>query len=198
MHELSPLITALARHRPRRQPLRRHLQRAAVAVILRETRQGGEVLLIERAQRAGDPWSGHMALPGGRLERADRASGSTAARRETAEEIGLALDSTHGVGRLSDRLTLDHRRRGALVLSPFVYRYDNETCLYLNHEIADTCWVALADLDEPGRRGTLSWRIGPVALPMPCHPCDHRRVIWGLTLQILDELLRIADRGRLR
>ena len=26
------------------------------------------VLLIRRAERAGDPWSGHMALPGGRRE----------------------------------------------------------------------------------------------------------------------------------
>ena len=31
--------------------------RAAVALMLRDLRQGPEVLFIERARRSGDPWS---------------------------------------------------------------------------------------------------------------------------------------------
>ncbi|HII81785.1 MAG TPA: NUDIX domain-containing protein, partial [Ferroplasma sp.] len=37
---------------------------AAVALIL----NGNKFLLIKRADQEGDPWSGHMALPGGHRE----------------------------------------------------------------------------------------------------------------------------------
>jgi len=35
---------------------------AAIALVLLEVDANLEVLLIERAERSGDPWSGHMAL----------------------------------------------------------------------------------------------------------------------------------------
>lgn len=188
MHELAPLIDALAGYRPRRRHLRRTLKRAAVAVILRESRQGAEVLLVQRARRAGDPWSGDMALPGGRVGAADEASASHAACRETFEEIGLRITRRKGVGRLSDRLTLDHRRRAPMIVSPFVYRAPDTFSLRLNHEIADTRWLPLGELAEPARRGTLHWPIAGLRLPMPYHECGPDQRLWGLTLLILDEL----------
>ena len=43
------------------------LRRAAVALILRDPGDASlEFLLIKRADYEGDPWSGHVALPGGR------------------------------------------------------------------------------------------------------------------------------------
>lgn len=195
MHELAPLTAALADHRPKRRRLRRYVKRAAVAVILRETRQGVEVLLVQRARRTGDPWSGDMALPGGRVDAVDDASASTAACRETREEIGLAIDRGHGIGRLSDRLTLDHRRRAPMVVSPFVYRSPARLRLCLNHEIAATCWVPLAWLDEPAHRATLHWHIGRLTLPMPCYDCGDGRRLWGLTLRMLDELITLSQPG---
>src|ERR1700682_285931 len=42
--------------------------RAAVAAVLRAGTTGPEILFIERAKREGDPWSGHMAFPGGRRD----------------------------------------------------------------------------------------------------------------------------------
>ena len=41
--------------------------RAAVAIVLRQGDPGLEFLLIKRAEREGDPWSGQVALPGGHL-----------------------------------------------------------------------------------------------------------------------------------
>ena len=195
MHELAPIVAALNAHQPRRLRLRRRFQRAAVAVIVRESRQGAEVLLVERAHHPGDPWSGDMALPGGRIDALDEASASTAACRETGEETGLTITRANGIGRLSDRMTLNHRRRAPMIVSPFVYQLADNPQIRLNHEIAGTRWLALAWLDEPTHRVTLRWRIGPVTLPMPCYHCDARQRLWGLTLSILDEFMRVARRN---
>ena len=63
--------------------------RAAVALVLRPGAGGaGDVLLIERAEKDGDPWSGHMALPGGRQDR--RRSGSPVHRRARDPRRGRA------------------------------------------------------------------------------------------------------------
>ncbi|NNL85157.1 MAG: NUDIX domain-containing protein, partial [Myxococcales bacterium] len=59
-------------------------------MIFRENSAHTEVLFIERARHPDDPWSGHMALPGGRLDPVD-ASLRAAAERETREEVGVEL-----------------------------------------------------------------------------------------------------------
>ena len=68
--------------------------RAAVAMIFREVEDEPEILLIRRADREGDPWSGHIAFPGGRVDPTDISTQATA-ERETLEEIGLDLQK-HG------------------------------------------------------------------------------------------------------
>ena len=192
MHELAPITRALAGYPARRLRFRRHLKRAAVAVILRESRQGAEVLLALRAHRQGDPWSGDMAFPGGRVDAVDEASASRAACRETGEEVGLHITRAHGIGRLNDRLTLDHRRRAPMVVSPFVYRLEQRIEPVLNHEIAATRWLALAWLDEPANRRTMRWHVGRLSVPMPCYDCGDGQRLWGLTLAMLDELGSLA------
>src|SRR6266581_316587 len=76
--------------------------RAAVAVVLREGAEGAELIVIHRSHRRGDPWSGHMALPGGRQDAADRDLVATVTR-ETREEVGVDLER-HGelLGNLDD------------------------------------------------------------------------------------------------
>ena len=188
MHELAPITRTLADYRARRLRFRRYLKRAAVAVILRDSGQGAQVLLALRAHREGDPWSGDMAFPGGRVDAADEASASRAACRETQEEVGLRITREHGIGRLNDRLTLDHRRRAPMVVSPFVYRLEQRITPVLNHEIAATRWLSLAWLNEPANRQTMRWRVGRLGVPMPCYDCGDGQRLWGLTLAMLDEL----------
>lgn len=85
---LQLIETRLADHKPGRRVWRRLMQRSAVAMIL-QVREGElHILMIKRAEREGDPWSGHMAFPGGRMDKAD-AHGFAVAVRETEEEIGL-------------------------------------------------------------------------------------------------------------
>src|SRR5215216_6649740 len=66
------------------------LRLAAVALVLREGLEGPELLVIKRSEAEHDHWSGHLALPGGRVEPEDESLLATAAR-ETLEEVGLDL-----------------------------------------------------------------------------------------------------------
>ncbi|MBK6959862.1 MAG: NUDIX domain-containing protein [Gammaproteobacteria bacterium] len=75
---------------------------AAVAMILADGEDDLEVCFIRRAERAGDPWSGQVAFPGGRAGRDDR-NAHDVAERETWEEIGLSLAADHRIGPLPIR-----------------------------------------------------------------------------------------------
>jgi 8-oxo-dGTP pyrophosphatase MutT (NUDIX family) len=68
------------------------LRQAAVALVLREGLEGPELLVIKRSETERDHWSGHLALPGGRVEAEDESLLATAVR-ETREEVGLDLDA---------------------------------------------------------------------------------------------------------
>ena len=73
---------SLQRHKGWRTPGRRWMAQASTALVLQLRDQQPHMLLIQRAQRQGDPWSGHMALPGGRKDRQDP-NGLATAIRET-------------------------------------------------------------------------------------------------------------------
>ena len=75
---------------------------AAVALIAVSSGADLELLIIRRAERLGDPWSGQMALPGGRRETVDSSLRETA-MRETAEEIGVDLGREAMLGQLDDQ-----------------------------------------------------------------------------------------------
>ena len=94
----------LGDHKPGKARLRRLKTRSAVAMIL-QVRDGElQILMIKRAERVGDPWSGHMAFPGGRMDKSD-ANGYAVAVRETAEEVGLSLGPEDGVSLLVPNLS---------------------------------------------------------------------------------------------
>ena len=164
------------------------LRRAAVAMVLRGGTAAPEVLFIERAERSGDPWSGHMAFPGGRKDRADRNTLATA-KRETREEI--ALDADHHarlVGRLSDIATQPRLRSAPMIITPYVFRLHSLPELVPNHEVAGIVWVPLAFLAERANREKMRWAPNGVPIELPCYLYGEHR-IWGLSLMMLDEML---------
>lgn len=188
---LATIKDQLARHRALRLPGRRQLIRAAVAVVLCEQEGDLSVLLVQRAQRDGDPWSGHMAFPGGRLDASDPGGGG-AACREAYEETGLVLKQADRVGRLHDRVTRAHRQPLPMVVSPFVYALEKMPSDWqLNYEVDKTVWVPLAYLADHSNREKMTWRVGPVPLKLPCYHYQGYH-IWGLTLLMLDELMRLT------
>ena len=159
---------------------------AAIALILLELDATLELLLIERATREGDPWSGHMALPGGHRDPTDGDLGVTA-ERETLEEVGLDLRA-HGerVGRLSDSTPV---RGVPLAVRPYVYLLAQRPQLTLSAEVRKALWVPVAPLLNGERLTTHSFSRGDQRFDFPAWDVDGHRV-WGLTYRVLDEFFR--------
>lgn len=193
MIALSEAVNRLARHSPRKWPGRRGMQRAAVALLLAEGARGLEVMMIRRAEHPDDPWSGHMAFPGGRMDPGDDASAYACALRETEEETGIALPvAARCVGRLSDLQASGSGRLLPLIITPFVFAAPAPPPAAPDErEVAEVVWVPLALFTEPGRRGSMEWQFEGRQWQLPCYFHEGRR-IWGLSLQMLDELVKVV------
>ena len=159
--------------------------RSAVAVVLRDARPGLETLLIRRAERAGDPWSGHMAFPGGRAG-PDEPLLDTAVR-ETAEEVGL--DLSRGAALLGGLDEIQAVGRGlalGLSIQPFVFGLSGAPGpLRLSHEVASAHWLPLAELLDPASLAPFPYEHEGVLLDLPSRRVGGL-VIWGLTFRMLE------------
>ena len=165
--------------------------RAAVAALLRRgaTNDQPEILFIKRAERPGDPWSGHMAFPGGRRQATDATLVQTATR-ETLEEIGLDLEAgARVVGRLPDVAPYS-RMEHPLTVSAFVFVLERAPRLVLNAEVAEAIWAPLEPVlrGEPATR--FRWKRDGMDLDLPALDVSGH-VVWGLTYRMV-ELLREA------
>lgn len=175
---------------PRRAEPGTYTAEAAVSLLLRPSLEGLEFLAIKRAEHEGDPWSGHMALPGGRRESADASLWMTAVR-ETIEEVGVDLTR---VGRLLGRLNdvaPRTRRIPAIAIAPFVVAVGSEVVAQTSSEVERALWLPLGVVMDEEHRGHLTLEIMPER-EFPTIEYDGH-VIWGLTLSILsqfEELLR--------
>ena len=185
------IATRLARHQPRKLPWRRQCRRAAVSIILDACGDGASpaALMISRAERHGDPWSGHMAFPGGTVDRSDRHVYATALR-ELHEEVGIEAGVLRYLGRLSDVITRPHRGWGMLAVTPFVFALEREVPLLPNHEVGQTLWIPLRWLADEEQRSILRWKLKGRDLQLPCYHYQDK-CIWGLSLAMLDELLEV-------
>lgn len=188
----SQLVEATQAYRPKKKWYRGMVKRSAVAIIIRESTDGLETLMIKRAEREGDPWSGHMAFPGGLSDHRDRNNLHTA-RRETLEEIGLSTEQhTQCLGRLSDVLARRHRGKKPMVVTPYLFTIDEVPNLRLNHEVADVLWVPLRFLADRSNRETMQWQMRRMNWTLPCYFFQQQK-IWGLSLMMLDELLTMLE-----
>lgn len=164
-------------------------RRASVALLLRDGQGAIETLFIHRAEHPLDPWSGHMAFPGGRAE--DGESPLETAVREAREEIGLDLSGSELLGAL-DELRPSLRQPLDLAIAPFVFRVPTDSRITLNHEVNAACWFSLDDLLSGRHVSTYDFSDGGRALRLPCFRIDER-VIWGLTYRMFGDF---ADRLR--
>jgi 8-oxo-dGTP pyrophosphatase MutT (NUDIX family) len=191
---LAEIKRALSSHQPRRIILEGMMKQAAVAAILREQNGITELLFIRRAEHPKDPWSGHMAFPGGRVDQEDK-NAFAAAKRETLEELALDLDLfANPIGELSHVLAMAHGKPLPMVILPYVFELvarDVDPALVPSDEVQESIWVPLSFLEDQKNRSTLTWSLaGTIPFTLPCYRYEGR-TIWGLTLSMIDELLAL-------
>jgi len=163
------------------------LMETAVALILTPGDRGLEALFIRRAERADDPWSGHIALPGGRREPEDADRLATAVR-ETREEVGLELPADALLGSLDD-LHPSSPRLPPLVIRPYVFGFESRPEARVSEEVAGVIWLPLAELQACAGRSLVQIRGIPTEVDgFNCGDV----VIWGLTYRILSGFLKLA------
>ncbi len=172
---------------------------AAVALLLRPaagvraaaTGEPAEVLFIKRAERRGDPWSGHIALPGGRPEPGD-AGLLDVALRETLEEVGIDVRRAGRVlGRLGTVEPLSVRLP-PIDVTPFVAVVPAGAAARPDRgEVVDAFWLSLAALRESGASEVVTRVIRGQRRQWPAYPSP-AGPIWGITHRILTELLARA------
>lgn len=168
---------------------------ASVALILR-ARDPLELLLIKRATSERDPWSGHMALPGGRRDDSDTDPVATA-RRETMEEVAVDLAGVGTpLGRL-DEVRPSSIRLPRLSISPFVFGVSGDVqASVASREVDQLFWVSVDRLRAAGTRSSIT-------IPLPGGPRDFPSFevegehVWGLTYRILEQFLEVYQEGEL-
>lgn len=190
---LGALRTALSAVRPAPAPPR-DLE-AAVALLVRPG-SDLDVLLIRRAHHDQDPWSGHVALPGGRRDPDDGDLAATA-RRETLEEVGLDLDRIGmSLGRLEAVIPAS-RRLPSLSITPYVFAVEPGHELTLAPaEVDAAVWVPLAALRDERAAGEILIEIEGGSHRFPALTYEDY-VVWGLTLRVLHHFLDVVRAAHL-
>lgn len=160
--------------------------RAAVAAVLRQGQPeaGPEVLLIRRAEHDDDPWSGHMAFPGGRRDEGDTDLFYTV-WRETREEVGLDVrGQARLLGELDELDAVAGGRTIGVVITPFVFELLDEPELVPNYEVAEIVWAPLTPLACGRADTTRPYEHAGRQYDLPAYDVQGR-VVWGLTYRML-------------
>lgn len=197
MYPLNHIRKRLEIHHPHAPEPGSGIRQAAVAVILRERHRipgwpETEILFIRRAEKPGDPWSGHMAFPGGHREASD-IDLCAAAVRETHEEIGIDLADAVHLGPLEHVQAAPRGRPIHLIVAPHVFELTREVTFRPNHEVAEVVWAPLAPLmrgifHTAERRpvgGEHTWFNG--------YRLSEGHFVWGLTYRMLKSFFSVID-----
>jgi 8-oxo-dGTP pyrophosphatase MutT (NUDIX family) len=186
---IDEIRTALAGHAPDTAHSENAKRNAAVAMIISDHHQHGlSALFIKRAEHPGDPWSGHMAMPGGRNEPEDE-SFQHAAMRETMEEVGITLHPDQCIGRLHD-LYGGRLKEHRMAVSAFVFHLPDLPQITPNYEVAETVWVPLEFMRHPSNTSPYRFNLDPEARDFPSFVYNSY-TIWGLTFRIIANFYQV-------
>ena len=180
----------MLRHRLQVKPPRRASTRgrieAAVSLLLAPGKSGGlDLLLIKRTEFPRDPWSGQMALPGGRRDPADDSLAETATR-ETREETGIVVPPDRLVGELDD-LSPQTPHLPPIVVRPYVFALPDRPRPLPNAEVALALWVPLHTFSAARVRESIEVRGHPLTVEgFRFGP----HLVWGMTERIVASLLQ--------
>jgi 8-oxo-dGTP pyrophosphatase MutT (NUDIX family) len=160
---------------------------AAVALVL--VPDPDSLLLIRRAERPGDPWAGHIGLPGGRRDLGDADLLATAVR-EASEEVGIELNRDASIGLLDD-VAPRTPVLPPVAVRPFVFALPARPPLRLNPEVAEAYWVELGRLRDPSAIRPYSLTLRGEPRTFPAYHIDEL-VVWGMTERILSSFFQVV------
>jgi 8-oxo-dGTP pyrophosphatase MutT (NUDIX family) len=156
---------------------------AAVSVML-TGRHAPKTLLIKRAERIGDPWSGQVAFPGGKFQEGDKSVRDTAVR-ETLEEVGVDLATcSEFLGYFRPFRT----HTGNMDVVPTLFLLKGDVQVRTNDEVTSHLWVELERLMSDEAGATYILRQGGESREVPAFRVGDY-VVWGLTQRIISALL---------
>ena len=161
--------------------------RAAVSLILRPDPENADLfaLLIKRRVRDRDPWSGHMALPGGRYADSDGDLAKTIIR-EVREETSIDLGSCAILG------TLDEIAPGnfSIRVTPYVALAPEDASAKIAlEEIESFFWVPLSFFRDG--KNVRPYHVNRLGLEqdVPSYPYLGQHMIWGMTFRIIQDFV---------
>jgi 8-oxo-dGTP pyrophosphatase MutT (NUDIX family) len=187
VHTLNFIRQRLTSHLPETFEPRETTRQAAVAVILREAldrEAATDILFIKRAEKPGDPWSGHMAFPGGHLE-PDDADLKAASMRETWEEIGLDLTPAEYLGALDQQRAMPRGRPLNMLIAPHVFVLEGDPTFAPNYEVAEVVWTDLALLISGDRHDWETREMAGRPTIFNGYRLERGHFVWGLTYRML-------------
>ena len=156
---------------------------AAVALLLKSVGQVFQVLFVKRVENSADPWSGQMALPGGKRDLKDQNLKQTVIR-ETLEETNIKLlDRCRFLGVIEP---LRSTQRPEMKVLPLVILLEHEPIIKLNEELEGFVWISLEELLQ--HKGTVKFSFGE----FPAYIVGDT-IIWGLTYRILEKFIHILN-----
>jgi 8-oxo-dGTP pyrophosphatase MutT (NUDIX family) len=158
------------------------LRLAAVAIIIRD-KDSPSVLMIRRAEKKGDPWSGQVAFPGGKMQEGDASARATAVR-ETYEEVGIDLEKTADFLGYAEA-TVTHT--GTMEVVPAAFLLRDEVAVKPNEEVASHRWIKLDQMLAPRSQSVYRLSREGIELRMPAYSVEDY-VVWGLTYRIVSTL----------
>ncbi len=156
---------------------------AAVALLLKPKRNDFDLLLVKRVKNPSDPWSGQMALPGGKCEPKDTSLKATV-MRETLEETGITLDPCRFLGVLN---VVRSEPKPEIRVLPFIVLLEDEPKLKLNRtELETFIWVPYEEVVQS--KGIAEFSFGKV----PAYIFADA-IVWGVTYKILSKFVKTVE-----
>ena len=192
MFTLPQIREALTRHEPTFVEPKPTTRQAAVAIVMRESKRGPEILFIQRAVKEGDPWSGHMAFPGGHKDPVDN-SLQDAAVRETLEETGFDLVGSDYLGALDHQQAQPRGRVLDMLIAPHVFQIEGDPVFTPNYEVAEVVWGPLQQMATNELHDTETYPMAGTPTIFNGYRLERGHFVWGLTYRMLKTFFATLD-----